>query len=86
MTLSILGKRTSQVEVTNIDQFGFWILVQEKEYFLPYTDFPWFKNAKINDIFNVQLPSPDHLYWPSLDIDLSLESLTHPELYPLTYK
>jgi hypothetical protein len=26
---------------------------------------------------------PDHLYWPDLDIDLSLESIRHPENFPL---
>jgi hypothetical protein len=31
----------------------------------------------------VFLPSSHHLYWPDLDIDLAVESLTHPERYPL---
>jgi hypothetical protein len=34
-------------------------------------------------ITNVQLPSPHHLYWPDLDIDLAVESIEHPERYPL---
>jgi hypothetical protein len=29
------------------------------------------------------MPSADHLYWPTLDVDLSVESLRHPERYPL---
>jgi hypothetical protein len=31
----------------------------------------------------VTLPSPHHLYWPDLDIDLAVDSLDHPERYPL---
>jgi hypothetical protein len=29
------------------------------------------------------LPSAHHLHWPDLDIDLAVESLRHPERYPL---
>jgi hypothetical protein len=29
------------------------------------------------------LPSPDHLYWPKLDVDLAVESVRHPERFPL---
>jgi hypothetical protein len=45
--------------------------------------FPWFREATIREITNVQLPSPHHLYWPDLDIDLAVESIEHPEKYPL---
>lgn len=86
MNSSVLGAVTSSVEVTNMDRFGLWILVQEKEYFLPYEHYPWFKNAKVDQILNVQLLHKDHLHWPELDVDLSLESLEQPDQYPLTYK
>jgi hypothetical protein len=26
---------------------------------------------------------PHHLYWPDLDIDLAVESIRHPEQFPL---
>jgi hypothetical protein len=29
------------------------------------------------------LQGPEHLYWPDLDIDLSVESIEHPERFPL---
>jgi hypothetical protein len=77
------GKSTSEVLVSNIDQFGIWLLVKGTEHFLPYKDFPWFRGATIDGILNVQLANPDHLYWPALDVDLSLESLEHPEEFPL---
>jgi hypothetical protein len=34
-------------------------------------------------ITHVHLPSPHHLYWPDLDVDLAVESIEHPEQYPL---
>jgi hypothetical protein len=51
--------------------------------FVPFKDFPWFQDASVRQIANVQLPSPHHLYWPDLDIDLAVESIEHPEKYPL---
>ena len=85
MTSSTLGASTSQVEVTNIDRFGFWILVEDKEYFLPHEDFPWFRNATVDQILDVQLLHGDHLHWPTLDVDLCLDSLAQPEAFPLIY-
>jgi hypothetical protein len=71
------------VEVTNISEHGFWLFIAERELFVPFRDFPWFKDASIAAITRVQLPSPHHLYWPDLDVDLSVESIEHPEKYPL---
>jgi hypothetical protein len=59
------------------------LFVGERELFVPFKDFPWFREASVREITNVQLPSPHHLYWPELDIDLAVESLEHPEQYPL---
>ncbi len=80
------GKDTSIVEVTNISKHGFWLYINDKEYFLSFDDFPWFKNATVSDILNVQLLHGYHLYWPDLDIDLELDSIKFPEKYPLIYK
>jgi len=78
-----LGKRTSAVEVGNVSPHGFWLCVEGQEYFLPFTDFPWFHNASIKQICDVTLPHPGHLYWPALDIDLAVDSIVQPEKYPL---
>ncbi len=77
------GKRTSVVEVTNLSQHGFWILIRERELFLPFEHFPWFKDVPIGQILNVEMPSPSHLYWPGLDVDLAVESIEKPEDFPL---
>ena len=82
MKSAALGRSTSQVEVTNVSPHGFWLFVGEQELFVSFKEFPWFKDASIREISRVELPSAHHLYWPDLDIDLAVDSLTHPERYP----
>jgi hypothetical protein len=77
------GSDTSKAEVTNISRHGFWVLVDERELFLPFEEFPWFVDATVGAILDVERPRPHHLYWPRLDVDLSLESIEHPERFPL---
>jgi len=85
MTSSKLGESTSTVEVTNISGHGLWLLLDEKEYFLPHDKFPWFKDAKIAEILDVRLFHGVHLHWPKLDVDLEVASLEDPDGFPLTY-
>ena len=47
----------------------------DKELFASYADFPWFKDATIGQVLDVDQPHPGHLYWPQLDVDLAIESL-----------
>ncbi len=77
------GPATSEAEVTNISKHGFWLLIDGGELFLPFEEFPWFKQASVEAILHVNRPTPGHLYWPDLDVDLSLESILRPERYPL---
>ena len=81
-----LGKIASDVEVTNISTHGIWLLVGEREFFLSYEDFPWFKEVPIGNILRVEQPTPGHFYWPDLDVDLGIESIEHPERFPLKAK
>jgi hypothetical protein len=80
------GERTSVVEVTNISKHGFWLLIENKERFVPFKEFPWFQNAAVGELLNVELASPRHLYWPDLDVDLAVESIDFPERFPLASK
>ncbi len=80
------GKDTSKIEITNISQHGFWLLLADRELFLPFDEFPWFKEASVSAILNVKQLSPEHLYWPALDVDLSIEAIEHPGRYPLIAK
>ncbi|MDT8427401.1 MAG: DUF2442 domain-containing protein [Pseudomonadales bacterium] len=86
MSSKPLGKNTSQVEVTNISGHGIWILASRGEMFLAYDDFPWFKDALVSKILKVEELSPDHYYWPDLDVDLTAEIIEHPDRFPLTAK
>ena len=86
MKSSTPGLITSIVEVTNISAHGFWILLNEKEYFLSYSNFPWFKETTIDKICDVQLVNERHLYWEKLDVDLELSSISNPENYPMIFK
>jgi hypothetical protein len=77
------GRSTSETEVTNISRQGFWLLLDDRELFVPFEKFPWFKDASVASILHVEQPHPGHLYWPELDVDLAVESIENPERFPL---
>jgi hypothetical protein len=79
----MLGTTTLAAEVTNVSMHCFWLLLGEEELAVPYSEFPWFKQATIEQLSDVQRPTEEHLYWPQLDVDLSIESIRHPEKFPL---
>jgi len=72
--------------VTHISRHGFWLLLGDRELFLSFESFPWFRQASIDAILNVEWTQPHHLYWPDLDVDLAVESIEHLERYPLVSK
>lgn len=86
MTSAQRGRRTSAVEVTNVSPHGFWLLLGDRELFLEFEKFPWFREASIAKLVRVQQPSSHHLYWPDLDVDRAVESIEHPERFPLVSK
>jgi Protein of unknown function (DUF2442) len=77
------GSVTLEAEVTNVSKHGFWLLLGDEELPVPFSEFPWFKSATIEQLANVQRPTPDHLYWPQLDVDLAVESIRDPSAFPL---
>jgi hypothetical protein len=86
MSSAPLGTSTSTAEVTNISRHGVWLLVDDREFFMPFDEFPWFKKAPIDSVLHLERPRRDHLHWPALDVDLTLDSIEHPEKYPLKAK
>jgi len=78
------GTATSGAEVTNVSGHGFWVLVDGRELFLPFEEFPWFRDATIAEITELERPRPEHLRWPRLDVDLTIDSIEHPDRYPLS--
>ncbi len=77
------GKNTLEAEITNISKDGVWLLADDRELFMSYQDFPWFKDAPVGKILNVEQPSEGHFFWPDLDVDLTVDIIEHPERYPL---
>jgi hypothetical protein len=80
------GTTTSVAEVTHVSRHGFWLLLDGEELLVSFAEFPWFKQATIEQLTAVEWPSANHLYWPQLDVDLSVESIRHPEAFPLIAK
>jgi len=80
------GANVSEVEVTNISGHGFWLWLAGRELFVSFAEFPWFADAPVAKIARVEWPSDDHLYWPDLDVDLSIRSIEHPEEFPLVFR
>ena len=80
------GSNISVAEVTHVSKHGFWVLLDTEELLVPFDQFPWFKKATIEQLSDVQWPTPDHLYWPQLDADLSVQSIRDPSAFPLMSK
>lgn len=59
------------------------MVIGDERLFVPFDDFPWFRDAPIKRLANVEHPHAGHLYWPDLDIDLADESIRDPERFPL---
>ncbi len=74
------------IEVSLVSAKGFWLLLGDEELFVAYADFPWFKQATVEQVTTVERPSTDHLYWPLLDVDLSVASIRDPASFPLISK
>lgn len=77
------GIITSPAEISNVSKHGLWLLLGDEELFLSFVDFPWFKSASIAQLCEIEQPSENHLYWPELDVDLSVESIRNPTAFPL---
>jgi hypothetical protein len=61
-----------------------WLLLDDEELHLPFEQFPWFRQATIEQLLQIEWPTADHLYWPHLDVDLSVASIRDPSSFPLT--
>jgi hypothetical protein len=77
------GTSTLAAEISHVSRHGLWVLLDTEELFLPFEQFPWFRNATIDQISSVVRPTADHLYWEQLDIDLSVQSIRDPSAFPL---
>jgi hypothetical protein len=80
------GENISASEVTGVSAIGLWLLADDREYFVPFADYPDFLRATVEQIYRLENPSPTQFYWPDLDIDIDLNALEEPERFPLAFK
>ena len=77
---------STSADVLMINDRGIMISVQGQDYFLSYNRVPWMRDATINEVLDVQMSGKNAIEWPKLDVDLEIDSLKHPERYPLLIK
>ena len=75
----------AETQVTNIQRTGFWIIIDDKEYFIDFEDYSDFNKATVSQIHSFRR-SKDGLHWDELDIDIEIDALKNPEKYPLKFK
>ncbi len=80
------GISISDGEITGIAATGFWLLVHDREYFVPFADYPAFRDATVAQIYHFEQPGPRQFHWPELDADIELDALDHPERFPLQFR
>lgn len=83
MTSAPRNRSTSRAEVTHISEDGMWVMVAGREWLLSFASFPWFRDATVAAVFHVEVAAPGHLRWPDLDVDVAMESIEHPDRFPL---
>lgn len=76
----------TSVNVLMINSQGMMLSVQGNDYFVSYNRVPWLRDALISSALNVRMAGQNAIEWPDLDVDLEIESLKHPERYPLVMK
>ena len=85
---TILENNTNAISasVLMINNQGIMISVEGNDYFLSYNRMPWLKDATVRNILNIKMSGKNAIEWPDLDIDLEIDSLKHPERYPLVMR
>lgn len=69
-----------------INAQGIMLSVQGNDFFISYNRMPWLRDARISDVLNVRMSGRSAIEWETLGVDLEIESLKHPERYPLIMK
>ena len=69
--------------VLMIDTQGMMLSVPGQDSFMSYNRVPRLRDARVSSALNVRMAGPNAIEWPELDVDLEIESLKHPERYPL---
>ena len=80
------GRNILGSEVTAVGRDGFWLICHDREYFVPFNNYPAFRQATVQEIFAMEEIAPGQIRWESLDADIELEALAHPERFPQKFK
>lgn len=80
------NSQSTSASVLMINSQGIMLSVLGNDYFISYNRIPWLRDARISDVLNIQISGRSAIAWPALDVDLEIESLKHPERYPLLMK
>lgn len=75
----------TEIKITSIEQDGFWMLIDDQEYFISFEQYPDFCSATLDQIFNFRYAF-EEIHWPDMDIDIELDALRHPERFPLKFR
>ncbi len=86
MNIGAILVKTKIAEITNISPFGFWVLLDDEEFFIDFKLYPSFYNAKISEINDFTIDAMGNFHWESLDVDIEKDAIEYPEKYPLVYK
>ena len=76
----------TSVNVLMINDKGIMLSVKGNDYFISFNRIPWLKSASTMDALDVRMSGRNAIEWPKLDVDLEIDSLKHPERYPLIMK
>jgi len=81
--VTMLGINTSENKTCFLGTTdeGMAILVNGKDYFLRYADFPWFEYCGATELRDLTADRWG-VYWNTIGIDLPIEALEHPEQFP----
>ena len=85
-TVSKNNSSNTSASVLMINAQGIMLSICGHDYFLSYNRIPWMQDAPIRNVLNVQMSGDEAIEWPDLDVDLEIDSLRHPERYPLVIK
>jgi hypothetical protein len=66
-----------------VSPHGLWLAVGDKEFLVSFNEYPSFRDARLSELFAVELLHGVHLHWPLLDVDLHVDALELPERFPL---
>lgn len=85
-TNSNRSSQPTSVSVLMINADGMMLSVLGRDYFVSFNRVPWLRDARVSSVLNVRMSGANAIEWPELDVDLEIDSLRHPERYPLLMK